>query len=136
MRENQFSTAANTAEFRLTRRRGGREVVAGPGFFLRESERSSPGSTFMIVVVSSGGIRDHPAAQPARRGRLHPANADPPGSNHHIKRSLNTPRSLRSARDPEPPSAPPTSALSAALCELITPRLCVTRSRGGRGERS
>src|SRR5690606_19620233 len=56
--------------------------VARPGRVLGGAERSSPGSTFMLNVVYSGGIRDHPAAQPAGRGWLHPANADPPDANH------------------------------------------------------
>src|SRR5690606_29988421 len=68
------------AETRRTRR-----WVAGPGCVLRESGPSSPGSAFILIVVSSGGILAHPAAEPAGRGRLHPANADSPGSNHHIK---------------------------------------------------
>src|SRR5690606_29167900 len=89
------------AEFLLTRRRGERGVVAGPGCVRGDSEPSSPGSTSMLHVVSSGGIEAQPTALPAGRGRLHPANADWPGTNHHIKGSLNTPRSLRSARDPE-----------------------------------
>src|SRR5690606_16583639 len=53
----------------LTRRRGDRGVGAGPGFALRESERSSPGSTFVMNVVSAGGIRAHPDREAARRGR-------------------------------------------------------------------
>src|SRR5690606_34027822 len=72
--------------FQLTQRRGERGEVAGPGCVRRGAERSSSGSTFMIVVVSSGGIHAHPAADAAGRGRLHPANPDPPGANHHIKR--------------------------------------------------
>src|SRR5690606_16624137 len=64
-----------------------------------------------MVVVSSGGIFAHPAAEPAGRGRLHPVNPDPPGANHHITGSLNTPRSLCSATDPEP-----------TLCASETPR--------------
>src|SRR5690606_23435347 len=64
-----------------------------------------------MIVVSSGGIFAHPAAEPAGRGRLHPVNPDPPGANHHITGSLNTPRSLRSATDPEP-----------TLCASETPR--------------
>src|SRR5690606_28979050 len=94
------------AEFLLTRRRGERGVVAGPGCVRGDSESSSPGSTSMLHVVSSGGIEAQPTALPAGRGRLHPANADSPGTNHHIKGSLNTPRSLRSAREPDQPSAP------------------------------
>src|SRR5690606_897632 len=58
-------------------------------------------SMFMIVVVSSGGISAHPAAERAGRGSLHPANADPPGTNNHITRSRLAPRNLRSATDPE-----------------------------------
>src|SRR5690606_1420145 len=76
------------------------EEVAGPGCVHRGAGRSSPGSMFMMNVVSSGGILAHPAGEPAGRGRLHPANADPPGANHHIKGSLNRPRSLRSAKEP------------------------------------
>ncbi len=45
------------------------ESVAGPGFVLRESERSSPGSTFVMNGVSAGGIGVHPAEEPAGRGR-------------------------------------------------------------------
>src|SRR5690606_42045133 len=66
----------------------------------------------MLNVVSAGGILAHSAAEGAGRGRLHPANPDPPGANHHIKGSLKTPRSLRSARGPEPTlraSEPPRS---------------------------
>src|SRR5690606_7205949 len=102
---------------RLTRRRGERGVVARSGFVRRESARSSPGSTFMLDVVFSGGIHAHPAAQPAGRGRLHAVNPASPGTNHHITRALNTPRSLRSARKPE--STLQTSALSASPCELM-----------------
>src|SRR5690606_13886353 len=75
-------------------------------------------------VVSSGGIHAHPAAEPAGRGRLHPANADSPGANHHLKGSLNTPRSLRSAKSAEAAA----SALSASPCEPTTPRLRVLSS--------
>src|SRR5690606_587705 len=89
------------AEFHLTRSRGERGVVAGPGCVRGSSEPSSPGSTFILIVVSPGGIHAHPAGEPAGRGRLHPANADSPGANHHIKGSLNTPRSLRSAKSAE-----------------------------------
>src|SRR5690606_25402752 len=99
----------------LTQRRGvivshgdaeNAEEVAGPGCVLRDAECSSPGSTFIVDVVFSGGIGAHRAAKRAGRGRLHPANPAPPGTNHHTTGSLSTPRSLRSARDPEPPSAP------------------------------
>src|SRR5690606_32644154 len=101
------------AEFLLTRSRGERGgVLSGPGCVLRGAERSSPGSTFMMNVVPSGGIRAHPAGEGAGRGRLHPANADPPGANHTITESLITPRGLRSARDPE-----------ATLCALRTSAL-------------
>src|SRR5690606_28811183 len=73
-------------ESRLTRRRGGAEEVAGSGCVRRESERSSPGSTFMTNVVSSGGIRAHPAAEGAGRGQLHAAKAGSSGANHTITR--------------------------------------------------
>src|SRR5690606_16594239 len=73
----------------------------GPGYVLRVAERSSPGSTFIVNVVSSGGISPHPAAQPAGRGPLHPANVDPPGANNHIPGILITPRSLRNATEPQ-----------------------------------
>src|SRR5690606_33405338 len=78
----------------LTRRRGERGVGAGPGCVLRKSERAPPGSTFKMNVVSAGGIHAHPAGERAGRGRLRAANPDPPGTNHHITRSLSTPRSL------------------------------------------
>src|SRR5690606_11516672 len=96
------------------------EAVAGPGCVHRESEPSSPGSTFMMNVVSSGGIHAHPAAKPAGRGRLHPANADSPGANHHKSGSLSTPRSLRSAKTPKDATlcALRTSAFSAPPREL------------------
>ncbi len=83
--------------------RGGR--LPGRAAFILEPSVPRPDPPFMMNGVSSGGIPAHPAVEPAGRGRLHPANADSPGSNHHITGSLNTPRSLRSARDPEPPSA-------------------------------
>src|SRR5690606_9164067 len=47
------------------------EEVAGPGCVRRGAERSSPGSTFVLNVVSSGGIPAQPAAEGAGRGRLH-----------------------------------------------------------------
>src|SRR5690606_19511450 len=87
---------------------------AGPGCVLRESERSSPGSMFVLNVVSSGGVPAHPAGESAGRGWLHPVNADSPGTNHHFTGSRSTPRSLGSAREPEPTlCALKTSALSA-----------------------
>src|SRR5690606_14259901 len=86
----------------------------------------SPGSTFVLDVVSSGGIHAHPAAEPAGRGRLHPANVDSPGANNHTTGSLNTPRGLRSAIDPEATlCALRTSALSASPREPHAPRLRV-----------
>src|SRR5690606_16684382 len=54
------------------------QSAAGPGCVLRGAERSSPGSTFIVNVVSSGGISAHPAAKLAGRGRLHPVNAASP----------------------------------------------------------
>src|SRR5690606_6651875 len=95
-----------TRSFHLTRRRGDRGEVAWPGYVHLEAERSSSGSMSVLNVVSSGGIHAQPAAEAACRGRPHPANPDPPGTNHSITGCLNTPRSLRSARDQEPPSAP------------------------------
>src|SRR5690606_984637 len=57
-----------------------------------------------------------------------------PETDHPIKRSLSTPRSLRSARDPEPPPLRlRTSALSASPCEPDAPRLRVSGGRGLRG---
>ena len=108
------------AEFLFTRSRGERGVCAGPGCVRRRAERSSPGSMFMMNVVSSGGIEAHPAGEHAGRGRLHPANADPPGPNNQIAGSLNTPRSLRSAKKPEQPTLAP--ALALALAPPETPR--------------
>src|SRR5690606_7644960 len=94
------------------------EALPGRAAFLRESEPSSPGSMFRSTVVSSAGSHAHPAGEPAGRGRLHPANADPPGANHHIKGSRITQRSLRSAREPEATlCALRTSAFSAPPCE-------------------
>src|SRR5690606_21632004 len=89
------------AEFLLTRSRGERGVDAGPGGVPRKPERSSPRSTFVLNVVSAGGIPAHPAGEPAGRGRHHPANVDSPGANNHITGSLKTPRSLRSAKNAE-----------------------------------
>src|SRR5690606_25436162 len=113
-----------------TQRRGERGEVAGPGCVRRGAERSSSGSTFMIVVVSSGGIHAHPAADAAGRGRLHPANPDPPGANHHIKRSLKfaakPPQRLRTSaplarprRRPRPSPFKRASAFSAAPREPL-----------------
>ena len=114
------------AESLLTRSRGGRGVGAGPGCALRGAERSSPGSTFMMNGVSSGGIHAHPAAEGAGRGRLHPANSDSPGANHHKSGSLSTPRGLRSATGPETTlCALRDSAPSAPPREPMTPRVCV-----------
>src|SRR5690606_1357893 len=56
-----------------------------------------------------------PAVKPAERGQLHPANADPPRTNHHNQGSLNTPRNLRGAREPDHPSLAPALALALAL---------------------
>src|SRR5690606_15286518 len=109
--------------------RRARRSVAGPGCVLRESERSSPGSTFMLNVVSSVGILAHPAAEAAVRGRLHAVNADPPGANHHNTGALNPPRGLRSAREPEPTlCALRNSALSASPREPYAPRPRVSKS--------
>src|SRR5690606_38531057 len=90
-------------------------------------------------VVSSGGIHAHPAGEPAGRGRLHPANADPLGANHTITAFQITPRSLRSAREPEATlCALRTSAFSAAPREPDAPCLREPRAapreleRGGR----
>src|SRR5690606_38249821 len=69
----------------------------------------------MLYVVSAGGIHAHPAAERSGRSRLHPASAGSPGPNHTITRPENTPRSLRSAKEPEPPSLAPAPALALAL---------------------
>src|SRR5690606_80284 len=113
------------AEARSVGSRGaaeGAESVAGPGCVRREPERSSPGSTFVLNVVSAGGIRDHPAAQPAGRGRLHPANADPPGPNHespdHAAKSPQRQKTRSTPPRPRPRPRPGplkrTSAISAS----------------------
>src|SRR5690606_2842301 len=128
---------------RITQRRRGfgshgdaenAEEVALSGCVLRDAERSSPGSMFVLNVVSSGGIEAPPAGEPAGRGRLHPANPAPPGANHHITGSLNAPRSLRSAREPEPPSAPSEPPRSPRLCvsPFLRALLVSERSAGGR----
>src|SRR5690606_36625857 len=101
------STRSTRRDGERARRRGSRgaaERVAGPWSVLRESEPSSPGSTFIIVVVSSGGISAHPAAERAGRGRLHATNPDPSGTNHHIK-SPRSPREVSAA--PRTESSPP-----------------------------
>src|SRR5690606_19217440 len=81
-------------------------------------------------VVSSGGIFAHPAADASGRGWLHPANPDPPGANHTNTGSRSTPRSLRSAIDPDQPSAPSETPRSPRLrVSPDAPRLRVS----GRG---
>src|SRR5690606_30587892 len=54
----------------VTRGRGAAEGVAGPGYVRIESEPSSPGSTCVLKVVSSGGIPARSAAEHAGRGQL------------------------------------------------------------------
>src|SRR5690606_7790523 len=107
------------------------EGVAGPGRVLRGAERSSPGSTFKLNVVSAGGIHAHPAGEPAGRGRLHPANGDSPGATT-TSRDPGTRREVSAApknhSEPRPLRALRTSAFSAPPRELMTPRLCVSVS--------
>ena len=64
----------------LMRRREDAEKRAGSGSVPGEREPSPPGSSIVGKAVSSGGIRGHPAAERAGRGRPQTANADPPAS--------------------------------------------------------
>src|SRR5690606_32226797 len=81
-----------TRSIGVTRSRGERGVGAGPGCVRRESAPSSPGSAVVVNVVAAGGVRAHPAAEGAGRGRHHAADPDPPGANHHTTGSEKTPR--------------------------------------------
>src|SRR5690606_17344841 len=111
------------------------ESLPGRAAFFVEPSLLRPNPRSGLNVVSSGGIPAHPAGEGAGRGRLHPANADPPGANNHISGSRSTPRSLRSAREPEPTlCALRTSAFSASPREPITPRLCVSERGAGAAE--
>src|SRR5690606_14723292 len=123
----------------LTQRRGASgsrgaaesaESVPGRAALIVSPSLPCPGPRSSMNVVSSGGIHAHPAAEPAGRGRLHPASPDSPGANHPNKGSLNTLRSLRSARNPNQPSAPSEPPRPPRLrVSPDAPRLCVSLER-------
>jgi len=99
-----------------------------PGSLRGGSAPSAPGSTFMMHVVSSGGICAHPAAEFVGRGRPHPTNADPPGANNNITRTPACPaKSPQRQRTRISPPRLRTSAFSAS--SMRRPAV----SRGQRG---
>src|SRR5690606_41891683 len=85
------------------------------------------------VVGVTGWVRGR-GLKPASPGRLRGGMIpDPAGRNHNNHERGSGRGTLGLTKKEARPGND--SALSAALCELITPRLCVTWSRGGRGER-